>query len=286
MLRLPQSTVSRHLKTLADGGWVTSRREATSRLYSVDAAALPDSAKGLWQVVRGQVGSAPGCRGGRAAPGPRPRGATRHLAGVLRRRGRRVGPPARRAVRRVHAGQGAARPARSRLDRRRPRLRRRARRVAGRPLRPPRDRRRRVGGDARRGRGARARPRRPAPGHARSAAASATARSTSRCSSWCCTTCRDPARALAEAARILKPGGRLVVVDMQPHDREDYRQQHGPRLARLRRAADHPPAARARASRRRASCRWPPKHRPKGRRCSWRPHASPYPLTHEPQGDR
>ena len=59
VLRLPQSTVSRHLKTLADGGWVTSRREATSRLYTVDAAALPDSAKGLWQVVRGQVGSAP-----------------------------------------------------------------------------------------------------------------------------------------------------------------------------------------------------------------------------------
>src|SRR5687767_1611901 len=52
VLRLPQSTVSRHLKTLADGGWVTSRREATSRLYTVDAAALPESAKGLWQVVR------------------------------------------------------------------------------------------------------------------------------------------------------------------------------------------------------------------------------------------
>ena len=31
ILQLPQSTVSRHLKMLADAGWVTSRREATSR---------------------------------------------------------------------------------------------------------------------------------------------------------------------------------------------------------------------------------------------------------------
>ena len=40
VLQLPQSTVSRHLKTLADGGWVTSRREARAALYTVDAAAL------------------------------------------------------------------------------------------------------------------------------------------------------------------------------------------------------------------------------------------------------
>ena len=32
---------------------------------------------------------------------------------------------------------------------------------------------------------------------------------------------------LAEVARVLKPGGRAVVVDMLPHDRDSYRQQMG-----------------------------------------------------------
>jgi ArsR family transcriptional regulator len=37
----------------------------------------------------------------------------------------------------------------------------------------------------------------------------------------------EPARALADVHRVLKPGGRLVMVDMLPHDREHYRQQMG-----------------------------------------------------------
>jgi SAM-dependent methyltransferase len=36
-----------------------------------------------------------------------------------------------------------------------------------------------------------------------------------------------PGLVLAEALRVLKPGGRLLVVDMAPHDREEYRQQMG-----------------------------------------------------------
>jgi ubiquinone/menaquinone biosynthesis C-methylase UbiE len=37
----------------------------------------------------------------------------------------------------------------------------------------------------------------------------------------------DPIRVLGEAARSLKPGGILLVVDMMPHDREDMRETMG-----------------------------------------------------------
>jgi ubiquinone/menaquinone biosynthesis C-methylase UbiE/DNA-binding transcriptional ArsR family regulator len=48
-LQLPQSTVSRHLRVLADGGWVVSRADGTSRHYRL--AELDADAGELWGVV-------------------------------------------------------------------------------------------------------------------------------------------------------------------------------------------------------------------------------------------
>jgi ubiquinone/menaquinone biosynthesis C-methylase UbiE len=58
VMQLPQSTVSRHLKALADSGWVASRGEGTSNVYTM-ARDLDTPARRLWVLVREQVGSAP-----------------------------------------------------------------------------------------------------------------------------------------------------------------------------------------------------------------------------------
>lgn len=75
VLQLPQSTVSRHLKTLADDGWVSSRRDGTSRYYGMSVDDLDDSAGRLWPLIREQVADTAGA--GQDA---------RRLASVLARR--------------------------------------------------------------------------------------------------------------------------------------------------------------------------------------------------------
>jgi len=55
--QLPQSTVSRHLKALADSGWVASRADGTSNVYTLTRDELDAGAKRLWQLVREQVGA-------------------------------------------------------------------------------------------------------------------------------------------------------------------------------------------------------------------------------------
>jgi ArsR family transcriptional regulator len=60
VLQMPQSTVSRHLKTLSDDDWVTSRRDGTSRFYSMPVDDLDLRAKRLWPIIREQVASTTG----------------------------------------------------------------------------------------------------------------------------------------------------------------------------------------------------------------------------------
>jgi len=55
VLQCPQSSASRHLKTLADDDWVSSRRDGTSRFYSMPLHDLDSGASRLWPLIREQV---------------------------------------------------------------------------------------------------------------------------------------------------------------------------------------------------------------------------------------
>ena len=60
VLQLPQSTVSRHLKTLADSSWVTSRRDGTSRYYTLALDDRDAHTRRLWSLLREQIAVTPG----------------------------------------------------------------------------------------------------------------------------------------------------------------------------------------------------------------------------------
>jgi ubiquinone/menaquinone biosynthesis C-methylase UbiE/DNA-binding MarR family transcriptional regulator len=55
VLQLPQSTASRHLKALADSGWIASRSEGTRHLYSLAPADRTPAAAQLWALVKEEV---------------------------------------------------------------------------------------------------------------------------------------------------------------------------------------------------------------------------------------
>jgi len=55
VLQLPQSTVSRHLKVLGDLGWVRARSEGTAHLYRTLLDELDPAARRLWLVSREQI---------------------------------------------------------------------------------------------------------------------------------------------------------------------------------------------------------------------------------------
>lgn len=57
VVQLPQSTVSRHLKTLSDAGWLLRRSDGAATLYRMLLDDLPQGHRALWVTVRDQMSS-------------------------------------------------------------------------------------------------------------------------------------------------------------------------------------------------------------------------------------
>jgi ArsR family transcriptional regulator len=228
VLQLPQSTVSRHLKTLSDVNWVVSRRDGTSRYYTLSLDDRDASTRRLWSLLREQLSGTAGADQD-----------ARRLAGVLSRRQSKS-----QEFFESTAGQ---------WDKLRANLFGAASHLQALP--GLLDERWAIG-DLGCG-----------TGHVASALAPFVARviAVDRSGEMLQAAKRrlrdlpnvevrrgalealpiddreldaatlllvlhhvpDPAAALSEAARVLKPGGRLLIADMLPHDREEYRQQMG-----------------------------------------------------------
>lgn len=228
VLQLPQSTVSRHLKSLSDVDWLTSRRDGTSRYYRMEIADLDPGAGRLWPIIRDQVaGSAATAQDARRLAGVLTRrrskseaffssasgqwdhlraelfGDTFHLHGLLALLDPtlvvgdlgcgtgEVSALVARHVREVVAVDGSAdmiEAARRRLaDAPNVDLR-----LGDLELLPIED------------------------GRLDAAVLALVLHHAP-----------DPSRALGEVARVTRPGGRVLVIDMQPHERVDYQQQMG-----------------------------------------------------------
>ena len=231
VMQLPQSTVSRHLKALVDSGWIAARREGTSHLYTMTREDELDASQ------RGGCGCWSANRSGRrrrrrrisAACRWRCRAASHQIAGVLLIVRRAVGPPARRAVRRrfhLAALRGA---------------RRRELAVVGDLGCGTRPGQRRAGA-VRRARHRGRRLGRDAAGRQEAAAGLDNVdlrrgelealpiddgRLDAAMLMLVLHHVPEPAKALRKSRACSKPGGRVVIVDMLPHDRESYRQQMG-----------------------------------------------------------
>ena len=226
VLQLPQSTVSRHLKTLAN--WVASRRDGTSRYYSLALDDRDAHTRRLWSLLRERIAATPGADQD-----------ARRLKGVLGRRQTQSEAFFASAagqwdrLRRDLFGAGSALHALPALldpqwtvgdlgcgtgetsaalapfvaraiavDRSGEMLQAARRRLRDFP-----------GADVRRGE-LEALP--IADGELDAAVMLLVLHHAP-----------DPGAALREAARVIKPGGRLVVSDMLPHEREEYKQQMG-----------------------------------------------------------
>lgn len=55
VLQLPQSTVSRHLKVLSDGSWLARTADRASHVYRFPVDGLPPRSRRLWDLVREEL---------------------------------------------------------------------------------------------------------------------------------------------------------------------------------------------------------------------------------------
>ena len=58
--QMPQSTVSRQLKVLVDSGWLVRRPEGPRAYYSMDLSVLGSTERRMWLLVRDQASAGPG----------------------------------------------------------------------------------------------------------------------------------------------------------------------------------------------------------------------------------
>mgnify|MGYP001211639618 CR=1 FL=1 len=59
VVQMPQSTVSRHLKVLADGGWLAKRTEGTASLFVARALELAPALRAIWETVESHLPRSP-----------------------------------------------------------------------------------------------------------------------------------------------------------------------------------------------------------------------------------
>lgn len=228
VLQLPQSTVSRHLKVLSDQRWVRSRRQATNHFYCTILDELDPTARKLWLLAREQTDGWPTVEqdrlrlverlraretdretffAGAAAEWDRLRGELygRHfthaaIAALL---------PPETIVADLGCGTAAA----------------------AEQLAPHVKRVIAVDNSAAMLKAARKRTAASANVDVRRGELIALPVSDKSCDAamllLALTYVEDPAPVFAEVKRILKPGGRAVVVDLLPHDRDDFRRQMG-----------------------------------------------------------
>jgi ArsR family transcriptional regulator len=228
ILQLPQSTVSRHLKALSDSGWIAARAEGTSNVYAMTRDDLDAARKRLWALVREQVASTPAAAHDQ-----------RRVQTVL-------------AERRTKSQEFFSSSA-GQWDRLRDELFGERFHLAALPAFADPEW---TVGDLGCGTGQMTAALAPFVHHVIAVDASAAmlqaakrrlhgidnvelrrgelealpiaeARLDAATLALVLHHLPEPGRALAEVARVLKPGGRLLVIDMLPHDRDSYRQQMG-----------------------------------------------------------